>query len=203
MGAISVRECIYSMRQHHPNWRENQWVTELIWREFYRHLIDFHPHLSRSKNFIQTINPIPWHNNDALFKAWCNGETGFPIVDAAMLQLKQTGWMHNRLRMITATFLTKLLLIDWRKGEAFFMEHLLDGDYASNNGGQMLRPIFVSLTPNANPSVLTKKGDLSKNYSHSCHYSTKNLFMRRVAPKESNVATLSLLLIISMLGNVH
>lgn len=135
IGAISPRQCIAQVQQAIPHWRENQWVTELIWREFYRHLTDHFPHLSRSENFIQTTKPIPWENDSALFQAWCEGNTGFPIVDAAMRQLNQTGWMHNRLRMITAAFLTKLLLIDWRKGEQFFMEHLLDGDYASNNGG--------------------------------------------------------------------
>lgn len=135
MGAISPRQCIACARQYLPHWRENQWVTELIWREFYRHLTDHYPHLSRSENFIKTTNPIPWENDDELFQAWCEGNTGFPIVDAAMRQLRQTGWMHNRLRMITAAFLTKLLLVDWRKGEQFFMENLVDGDYASNNGG--------------------------------------------------------------------
>jgi len=134
-GAISVRQCIVIIRQNIEEWRSNQWVTELIWREFYRHLISAYPHLSRSENFVALKQPIPWNNDDDAFKAWCEGRTGYPIVDAAMKQLVQTGWMHNRLRMITAAFLTKLLLVDWRKGEAFFMQHLLDGDYASNNGG--------------------------------------------------------------------
>ena len=135
IGAVSVRQCIASVREHLPHWRENQWVTELIWREFYRHLIDEYPHISQSKNFIHLPAEIPWENDPELFKTWCTGKTGFPIVDAAMRQLVQTGWMHNRLRMITAAFLTKLLFIDWRWGEQFFMQHLLDGDFASNNGG--------------------------------------------------------------------
>ena len=135
IGAVSVRQCIEQVRTYLPHWQENQWITELIWREFYRHLIDHYPHLSRSENFITTTNPIPWEDNEILFQAWCKGETGFPIVDAAMKQLQQTGWMHNRLRMVTAAFLTKLLLIDWRKGETYFMQQLIDGDYASNNGG--------------------------------------------------------------------
>ncbi len=134
-GAISVRQCITSLRQHSEDWRNNQWATELIWREFYRHLTASYPHISRSENFLRFPNSIQWQNNKTLFEAWCEGKTGFPIVDAAMKQLVQTGWMHNRLRMITAAFLTKLLLIDWRWGEQFFMAHLLDGDYASNNGG--------------------------------------------------------------------
>lgn len=134
-GAISVRQCIASAREHSHNWLENTWVNELIWREFYRHLTDTYPHLSRSENFKVTNKPIPWENDERQWQAWCNGETGYPIVDAAMKQLVQTGWMHNRLRMIVAAFLTKLMMIDWRKGEAFFMQHLVDGDYASNNGG--------------------------------------------------------------------
>jgi deoxyribodipyrimidine photo-lyase len=134
-GAISVRQCIAEIRQNVEEWRGNQWVTELIWREFYRHVIDSYPHQSRSENFIKLSKPIPWNNDEEGFHAWCEGRTGYPIVDAAMKQLVQTGWMHNRLRMVTAAFLTKLLLVDWRKGEEFFMRHLLDGDYASNNGG--------------------------------------------------------------------
>ncbi|MGH1440096.1 MAG: deoxyribodipyrimidine photo-lyase [Cellvibrionaceae bacterium] len=134
-GAISLRQCIQSAREHSHDWLENTWVNELIWREFYRHLIDIYPHLSRSENFKATRKPIPWENDKRHWQAWCKGETGYPIVDAAMKQLTQTGWMHNRLRMIVAAFLTKLMMIDWRKGEAFFMQHLVDGDYASNNGG--------------------------------------------------------------------
>ena len=78
---------------------------------------------------------MQWHNNKELFNAWCEGKTGYPLVDAAMRQLNQTGWMHNRLRMVVASFLTKHLLIDWRLGEKYFMQHLIDGDLASNNGG--------------------------------------------------------------------
>jgi len=134
-GALSIRQAIKELRQYDENWLSNQWITELIWREFYRHLISLYPHLSMSKDFKILHSPIPWENNSTAWHAWCNGETGFPIVDAAMKQLQQTGWMHNRLRMVSAAFLTKLLLIDWRKGEQFFMENLIDGDYASNNGG--------------------------------------------------------------------
>lgn len=134
MGAISSKQCLYLLQSNQENFLENQWATELIWREFYRHLIDTFPHLSRSEDFINH-KPIKWDNNDRLFQAWCEGKTGFPIVDAAMRQLLQTGWMHNRLRMVVAAFLTKLLLVDWRQGEAFFIQHLVDGDYAANNGG--------------------------------------------------------------------
>jgi deoxyribodipyrimidine photo-lyase len=134
-GAISARQCLAATCRTTSDWRENAWTNELIWREFYRHLLDAYPHLSQSKDFKAIKQAIPWDDNAKLFSAFCQGETGFPIVDAAIKQLLRTGWMHNRLRMIVAAFLTKLLLIDWRKGEAFFMQHLIDGDYASNNGG--------------------------------------------------------------------
>ena len=134
-GAISVKQCMLSVNRTNPEAFQSQWVTELIWREFYRHLIFHYPHLSKSEDFKRGHDPIPWDNSEANWRAWCEGKTGFPIVDAGMRQLVQTGWMHNRVRMIVAAFLTKLLLIDWRRGEAFFMQHLMDGDYASNNGG--------------------------------------------------------------------
>lgn len=117
------------------DWRENDWLRELAWRDFYKQLMWHFPTLCRHKAFKPNTEHLLWNQDDALFQAWCDGKTGFPIVDAAMRQLKQTGWMHNRLRMITASFLTKLLFIDWRKGEQFFMQHLIDGDFAANNGG--------------------------------------------------------------------
>jgi deoxyribodipyrimidine photo-lyase len=169
-GAISVRQCIAEIRQNIEDWRSNQWVTELIWREFYRHLIDSYPHLSRSENFVNLTQPIPWNNDEEAFRSWCEGNTGFPIVDAAMKQLVQTGWMHNRLRMVTAAFLTKLLLVDWRKGEAFFMQHLLDGDYASNNGGWQwaastgadAAPYFRIFSPERQSQRFDKEGKFIK-----------------------------------------
>ncbi len=111
------------------------WVNELVWREFYRHLLVAYPSLNRYQNFSEKYNAVKWRDDQADFIAWCEGKTGYPLVDAAMRQLKQTGWMHNRLRMVVASFLTKHLLIDWRKGERYFMNHLIDGDLASNNGG--------------------------------------------------------------------
>jgi deoxyribodipyrimidine photo-lyase len=111
------------------------WVNELIWREFYRHLLVEYPHLCKAKPFKANTDRLPWKHDKTLFKAWVDGQTGYPIVDAGMRQLAETGWMHNRLRMITAMFLTKHLFIDWRWGERYFMEQLVDGDFASNNGG--------------------------------------------------------------------
>jgi deoxyribodipyrimidine photo-lyase len=134
-GAISSKQCLLSLRQKSGEWLESTWLNELIWREFYRHLTCLYPRLSCLQDFKRLKAPIPWIDDDRQWQAWCTGRTGYPIVDAAMRQLLQTGWMHNRLRMVVAAFLTKLLLIDWRKGEQFFMQHLIDGDFASNNGG--------------------------------------------------------------------
>ena len=111
------------------------WISELIWREFYRHVMVHHPHVGRGQNFDARKNGVEWQEDEAGFQAWCAGMTGIPIVDAAMRCLVATGWMHNRLRMVVSQFLSKNLLIDWRKGEAFFARHLVDLDFASNNGG--------------------------------------------------------------------
>ena len=110
------------------------WLNELIWREFYIQILFHFPYVLRTA-FNPALANIPWRNNDSDFEAWKEGRTGIPIVDAAMRQLKETGWMHNRARMIAASYLVKDLLIDWRRGEAWFMENLLDGDPAANNGG--------------------------------------------------------------------
>jgi deoxyribodipyrimidine photo-lyase len=110
------------------------WLNELIWREFYIHILYHFPRV-RKAAFKPALASIAWRNDEAQFIAWKEGRTGLPIVDAAMRQLKEIGWMHNRARMIVASYLVKDLLIDWRWGEAYFMEELLDGDLAANNGG--------------------------------------------------------------------
>jgi deoxyribodipyrimidine photo-lyase len=110
------------------------WLNELIWREFYIQILYHFPHVSKTA-FNRSLANIPWHNNESEFQAWKDGRTGVPVVDAAMRQLKELGWMHNRARMIVASYLVKDLLIDWRWGEAWFIENLLDGDIAANNGG--------------------------------------------------------------------
>lgn len=138
IGALSARQCLAALQQARgdDSWLESTWLNELIWREFYRHLLVAFPGQSRLEPFRPEVESrINWLENEAAFEAWKQGETGYPIVDAAMKQLLATGWMHNRLRMIVASFLTKLLRIDWRRGEAFFMSKLIDGDFASNLGG--------------------------------------------------------------------
>ncbi len=111
------------------------WISELVWREFYRHVMVHFPRVCQYRAFKRDTEAVPWKHDPVLFERWSEGKTGIPIVDAGMRQLNQMGWMHNRLRMVTAMFLTKDLLIDWRWGERYFMQHLVDGDLASNNGG--------------------------------------------------------------------
>lgn len=110
------------------------WRQELAWREFYQHVLYFFPELAEGP-YRAHWKDFPWVNDSDQFQAWCQGRTGYPLVDAAMRQLNQTGWMHNRCRMVVASFLTKDLIIDWRWGEQYFMETLIDGDLAANNGG--------------------------------------------------------------------
>ena len=141
IGAISPKRALYETLSQFPEVLEDAkapifcWVNELVWREFYRNLLNAFPQLSKLLDFQEKFKNFNWPENQTMFTAWCEGKTGFPIVDAAMRQLHQTGWMHNRLRMIVASFLTKHLLVDWRLGEAYFMRHLIDGDLAANSGG--------------------------------------------------------------------
>ncbi|KAL8761784.1 MAG: hypothetical protein Q9184_002145 [Pyrenodesmia sp. 2 TL-2023] len=111
------------------------WISELAWRDFYKHVLVHWPYICMNKPFKPEYTNIEWEYDDALFQKWCQGQTGYPFVDAAMRQLNHTAYMHNRARMTVASFLAKDLLIDWRRGERYFMEHLIDGDFASNNGG--------------------------------------------------------------------
>ena len=110
------------------------WMKELAWREFYQHVMYFYPELADGP-YRDPLKDLPWDNDEDLFQAWCEGRTGYPIVDAAMRQLNETGWMHNRCRMIVASFLTKDLIINWQWGEKYFMQRLVDGDLSANNGG--------------------------------------------------------------------
>lgn len=132
-GTISVREC-FRQGLARPGKGAEKWVNELIWREFYHMILSCFPHVVEG-SFQRQYEGLEWPGTQEHFEAWRQGQTGFPIVDAAMRCLDQTGWMHNRLRMITASFLTKDLLVDWRQGEAWFARKLLDFELASNNGG--------------------------------------------------------------------
>jgi deoxyribodipyrimidine photo-lyase len=128
-GTVSIRKLVSLAKQ-----KNITWLNELIWREFY-HMILWHFPQVESKCFKSAYEHVAWRNNSDEFEAWCMGRTGYPIVDAGMRELNETGFMHNRVRMITASFLTKHLLIDWRWGEAYFAKKLLDYDMAANNGG--------------------------------------------------------------------
>jgi len=128
-GTISIRELAVK-----ASTTSESWLNELIWREFYMMILWHFPHAA-NRAFKPAYDRIAWRNNELEFQAWCEGRTGYPIVDAGMRELIHTGFMHNRVRMITASFLTKHLLIDWRWGEAFFAKHLLDFDLSANNGG--------------------------------------------------------------------
>lgn len=141
IGILSIRQCIQALfRQQHGDFiiqseGQQTWLDELLWREFYQHILFDFPQVSKHLPFKAATQRIDWRDDPVGLEKWQQGQTGIPIVDAGMRQLLATGWMHNRVRMICAMFLTKNLLIDWRKGEQWFMQHLIDGDLAANNGG--------------------------------------------------------------------
>jgi len=140
-GVISPRQCLHAALQSNQGEFESgkvgavTWINELLWREFYKHILVGYPRVSRHRAFRPETEAVAWRDAPEELAAWQEARTGWPIIDAAMRQLLETGWMHNRLRMVVAMFLTKNLLIDWREGERFFMRHLIDGDLAANNGG--------------------------------------------------------------------
>jgi deoxyribodipyrimidine photo-lyase len=141
-GTLSARSSIRAARAANSttnldggNEGIRSWISEVAWRDFYKHVLVNWPYVCMGKPFKYEYAAIEWEYDNEAFKAWCEGRTGFPIVDAAMRQLRETAYMHNRCRMVVASFLAKDLLLDWRKGEAFFHSHLIDCDFASNNGG--------------------------------------------------------------------
>ncbi|MCG9697084.1 deoxyribodipyrimidine photo-lyase [Shewanella sp. Isolate11] len=223
IGAISSRWLALQLIQTHPEVIYDTqhaafaWLNELIWRDFYKHLLFHYPNLIKGECFQPRYQQIKWQNSTDDFNAWCQGRTGYPIVDAAMKQLLQTGWMHNRLRMIVASFLTKDLLIDWRWGERFFMQHLIDGDFSANNGGwqwaastgcdaqpyfRIFNPITQSqkFDPNGNfiRKYLPELTEVPDKHIHFPHeYLTKNGMDNRYCPpivdhKQARLAALAL-----------
>ena len=142
IGCLSPRRCLRAVLDADPRVLDPRrvsgpavWLSELTWREFYTHLVVGFPRVSKHRAMKPHYDAVEWRDDDEAFGAWCAGRTGYPIIDAAMRQLNTTGWMHNRCRMIAAIFLCKDLLIDWRRGERYFMSRLVDGDLANNNGG--------------------------------------------------------------------
>ena len=141
LGILSSKRCILEalklndLNIYSGNKGVLKWIDEIVWREFYRNIMHSFPRVSKGKPFQEYTDNINWRYDESEFQAWKNGRTGFPIIDAAMRQMNQEGWMHNRLRMVVAMFFTKNMLHDWRLGEKYFMENLIDGDFSSNNGG--------------------------------------------------------------------
>ncbi|WP_421506836.1 deoxyribodipyrimidine photo-lyase [Erwinia rhapontici] len=175
-GVLSPRQCLHRLLKQHPRGLEDQqvfvWLNELIWREFYRHLLVAWPSLCRHQPFTRWTRGVKWRDDKQGLLAWQQGKTGYPIVDAAMRQLNSLGWMHNRLRMITASFLVKDLLIDWREGERYFMSQLLDGDLAANNGGWQwaastgtdAAPYFRIFNPTTQGERFDKSGEFIRHW---------------------------------------
>lgn len=161
-GTISIRDKVLKAQGLNETF-----VNELIWRDFYAMILANYPKVVNNA-FREKYDRIPWRNNEKEFKAWCEGKTGYPMVDAGMRELNTTGYMHNRVRMVTASFLTKHLLIDWRWGEAYFAKKLLDYDLASNNGGwQWAAGSGTDAAPYFrifNPESQMKKFDKEKKY---------------------------------------
>jgi deoxyribodipyrimidine photo-lyase len=165
-GIISIRKCVRDGFENHA------WINELIWRDFYAMILYHFPH-SAGENFsIKYQNNLNWLNDNALFELFCQGKTGFPVIDAAIKQMLSTGWMHNRARMIVASFLTKHLLIDWKLGEKFFAGHLLDYELSSNVGGWQWAastgvdsvPYFRIFNPITQSKNFDPTGDYIKTY---------------------------------------
>ena len=161
-GTISIRQLARFARD-----RNETYLNELIWRDFYQMIIYHFPH-SVQGSFKKQYDKIQWEQNEEHFQAWCTGETGYPLVDAGMRELNETGFMHNRVRMVVASFLTKHLLIDWRRGEAYFAQKLMDFELASNIGGwQWAAGCGCDAAPYFrvfNPTAQQEKFDRQKEY---------------------------------------
>jgi deoxyribodipyrimidine photo-lyase len=166
------------------------WLSELIWRDFYHQVLWHHPHVA-TRAFKPEYDRIAWDDAPDLFAAWCDGRTGYPLVDAAMAQLNQTGYMHNRLRMVVASFLTKDLGIDWRRGEAYFALHLNDFDLAANNGGWQwaastgcdAQPYFRIFNPVTQSEKFDPEGKFIKRYlPQLANYSPKEIHSPWLVP---------------------
>ena len=172
-GVLSGRQCLIAAKQSGLSGEGVEtWINEIAWRDFYIHILYHYPRVSMGRAFKEETEALAWNTPGEHFEAWKEGRTGIPIVDAAMRQLKATGWMHNRLRMITAMFLTKNLFIDWRLGEAWFMQNLVDGFLASNNGGWQwsastgtdAAPYFRVFNPVTQSERFDPKGEFIRNW---------------------------------------
>ncbi|KAH8203542.1 hypothetical protein TruAng_002290 [Truncatella angustata] len=178
-GTLSARSAVRYARDRNKTQKLDAgmegiqtWISEVAWRDFYKHVLVHWPYICMNKPFKPDYSNITWSYNNAHFEAWKTGRTGFPIVDAAMRQVQSIAWMHNRCRMIVASFLAKDLLLDWRMGERFFMENLIDGDFASNNGGWGFsasvgvdpQPYFRIFNPTLQSEKFDPKGEYIKKW---------------------------------------
>jgi deoxyribodipyrimidine photo-lyase len=169
-GCVSIREVYHKMKKYLK--QENQLFNQLFWKEFYVYISKYIPHVLEGKSMKLKYDKIKWDNNNNVFKKWCEGKTGFPIVDAGMRELNKTGYMHNRSRLITSGFLVKLALIDWRKGEKYFAQKLTDYDPAQNNGGWQWssgsgadsQPYFRIMSPISQSSKFDPDGSYIKKW---------------------------------------
>jgi deoxyribodipyrimidine photo-lyase len=165
-GTISIREVVASIST-----KQSTFLSELVWREFFMQILYHFPHVVH-QNFREAYNGIQWRNNEAEFDKWCAGKTGYPLVDAGMRQLNATGFMHNRVRMVTASFLCKHLLVDWQWGEAYFAKNLLDYELSSNNGnwqwaagtGCDAAPYFRIFNPMTQAKKFDKEGSYTRQW---------------------------------------
>jgi deoxyribodipyrimidine photo-lyase len=189
-GVLSPRQCLEAALESNEGRLDSgqegvtTWINELIWREFYRHVLMGFPQVCMDRPFREETDRVPWRHDESLFEAWREGRTGVPLVDAGMRQLAETGWMHNRLRMVTAMYLTKDLLVDWRWGQSHFMRHLVDGDFASNNGGWQwsastgtdAAPYFRIFNPAAQSRRYDPEGAFIRRYvPELCHLPAKSI----------------------------
>ncbi|WP_343188424.1 deoxyribodipyrimidine photo-lyase [Buchnera aphidicola (Neophyllaphis varicolor)] len=184
-GIISVKQCLFYLKKYNKNIFSNKnvllWINEIIWREFFKHLLVAFPYLSQNKTLNTWEKKISWSHNKNYLNLWKTGNTGYPIIDAGMRQLKTLGWMHNRIRMISASFLVKNLFIDWREGQKHFMLNLIDGEFSSNNGNwQWIASVGTDNVPyirTFNPFIQSKKFD------------STGQFIKKYIPELKNIKT--------------
>ena len=193
-GTLSIRSLV-RVALNSTNSGAKTWLSELIWRDFYQMILDQFPHVVKGC-FNQKYEQIHWPGVERHFTLWCQGMTGFPIIDSAMRCFNQTGWMHNRLRMIVASFLTKDLLVDWRKGEKWFAKYLLDFDLASNNGGWQwcastgcdAQPYFRIFNPITQSKKFDPTGNFIRKYLPELNnFSNKHIHWPHLADREAQI----------------